>query len=95
VAFLTNIVVNQFRGKENHVIADNLSAHETKRVDAFLSEHSPLHMHFTSTHSSWRRRIASLLNLIFEAPELRCLCLESFRSDNDRPHIAILSTNRS
>jgi hypothetical protein len=27
VAFLTNFVINQPRGKEIHVIADNLSAH--------------------------------------------------------------------
>jgi hypothetical protein len=31
VAFLTDIVVNQRKGKEIHVIADNLSAHKTKR----------------------------------------------------------------
>ena len=39
VAFLTDIVVNQPRGKEIHVIADNLSAHKTKRVDDFLAAH--------------------------------------------------------
>src|ERR1700693_3977903 len=39
VAFLTDIVVNQPRGKEIHVIADNLSAHKTKRVDEFLAAH--------------------------------------------------------
>ena len=37
VAFLTDIVVNQPKGKEIHVIADNLSAHKTQRVDAFLA----------------------------------------------------------
>ena len=31
VAFLTDIVANQPRGKEIHVIADNLSAHKTQR----------------------------------------------------------------
>ena len=34
VAFLTDIVANQPKGKEIHVIADNLSAHKTKQVDA-------------------------------------------------------------
>ena len=29
VAFLTDIVINQPRGKEIHVIADNLSAHKS------------------------------------------------------------------
>src|SRR6059036_1502203 len=36
VAFLADIVVNQPRGKEIHVIADNLSAHKTGQVDDFL-----------------------------------------------------------
>jgi transposase len=31
VAFLTDIVINQPRGKEIHVIADNLSAHKSQR----------------------------------------------------------------
>src|SRR3984893_1789278 len=37
VAFLTDIVVNQPKRKQIHVIADNLSAHKTKRVDEFLA----------------------------------------------------------
>ena len=53
VAFLTDIVVNQHRGKEIHVIVDNLSAHKTKQVDAFLAGHPKVHMHFTPTYSSW------------------------------------------
>src|SRR6187397_1521479 len=57
VAFLTDIVVNQPKGKEIHVIADNLSAHKTKRVDEFLSEHRNVHMHFTPTYSSWLNQV--------------------------------------
>jgi transposase len=53
VPFLTDIVTNRPRGKEIHVIADNLSAHKTKQVEAFLTEHPQLHMHFTPTYSSW------------------------------------------
>src|ERR1700694_4784475 len=53
VAFLTDIVVNQPRGKEIHVIADNLSAHKTKRVDEFLVAHRNVHLHFTPPYSSW------------------------------------------
>ena len=49
VAFLTDIVANQPKGKEIHVIADNLSAHKTKLVDQFLATHSNVHMHFTPT----------------------------------------------
>src|SRR5437868_813856 len=57
VAFLADIVANQPRGKEIHVIADNLSAHKTKQVDAFLAEHPTVRMHFTPTYSSWLNQV--------------------------------------
>src|SRR5512136_2007751 len=57
VAFLNDIVVNQPKGKEIHVIADNLSAHKTKRVAQFLAEHPKVHMHFTPTYSSWLNQV--------------------------------------
>lgn len=57
VAFLNDIVANQPRGKEIHVIADNLSAHKTSRVDEFLKSHPNVHMHFTPTYSSWLNQV--------------------------------------
>lgn len=57
VAFLTDIVVNQPRGKEIHVIADNLSAHKTGQVKAFLEAHPKVHLHFTPTYSSWLNQV--------------------------------------
>lgn len=57
VAFLSDLVANQPRGKEIHVIADNLSAHKTKAVAAFLDEHPKVHMHFTPTYSSWLNQV--------------------------------------
>ena len=57
VAFLTDIVANQRKAKEIHVIADNLSAHKTKRVDEFLAQHSNVHLHFTPTYSSWLNQV--------------------------------------
>ena len=57
VAFLTDIVANQPRGKEIHVIADNLSAHKTKAVAAFLADHPKVQMHFTPTYSSWLNQV--------------------------------------
>ena len=57
VAFLNDIVVNQPRGKEIHVIADNLSAHKTKQVGQFLIEHPKVHLHFTPTYSSWLNQV--------------------------------------
>jgi transposase len=57
VAFLADIVVNQPRGKEIHVIADNLSTHKTPQVVQFLSEHPKVHLHFTPTYSSWLNQV--------------------------------------
>jgi transposase len=57
VAFLTDLVVNQPRGKEIHVIADNLSAHKTDAVTEFLAAHPKVHMHFTPTYSSWLNQV--------------------------------------
>src|SRR6218665_372696 len=57
VSFLADIVAHQPRGKEIHVIVDNLSAYKTKLVDAFLSEHPNLRMHFTPTYSSWLNQV--------------------------------------
>lgn len=57
VAFLNDIVANQPRGKEIHVIADNLSAHKTKQVAEFLVQHPKVHMHFTPTYSSWLNQV--------------------------------------
>jgi len=47
----------QPRGKEIHVIADNLSAHKTGQVDDFLDRHPKVHLHFTPTYSSWLNQI--------------------------------------
>jgi transposase len=52
VAFLTDIVAHRPKGKEIHVIADNLSVHKTRQVDTFLFEHPNVHLHFAPTCSS-------------------------------------------
>ena len=57
VAFLADIVVHQPRGKEIHVIADNLSAHKTSQVAEFLKFHPSVHLHFTPTYSSWLNQV--------------------------------------
>src|SRR6202790_1331523 len=57
VAFLTDIVINQPRGKEIHVIADNLSAHKSGAVRDFLTAHPKVHLHFTPTYSSWLNQV--------------------------------------
>jgi transposase len=57
VAFLTELVAGQPHGREIHVIADNLSAHKTERVERFLAEHPQVKMHFTPTYSSWLNQV--------------------------------------
>jgi transposase len=57
VAFLAEVVANQPRGKEIHLIADNLSAHKTKRVEQFLAAHPKVHIHYTPTYSSWLNQV--------------------------------------
>ena len=59
VAFLRDIVAHQPHqptGQEIYVIAD-LSAHKTKRVQEFLSEHPTVRLHFTQTYSSWLNQV--------------------------------------
>ena len=57
VAFLAAVVANQPRGKEIHLIADNLSAHKTQRVEQFLAAHPRVHLHYTPTYSSWLNQV--------------------------------------
>src|ERR1700691_4798909 len=64
VAFLSDIVANQPRGKEIHVIADNLSAHKSQPVKDFLEAHRKVHLHFTPTYSSWLNQVALWLSKI-------------------------------
>ncbi len=54
---LRQIVALQPRGREIHIIADNLSAHKTKRVARFLADHPKVHLHFTPTYSSWLNQV--------------------------------------
>ena len=57
VAFLADVVAHQPKGKEIHVICDNLSAHKTKRVEQFLLDHPNLRLHYTPTYSSWLNQV--------------------------------------
>jgi transposase len=64
VAFLSEIVAYQPKDREIHIIADNLSAHKTKRVAAFLAQHKNVKMHFTPTYSSWLNQVELWFNKI-------------------------------
>ena len=52
-----DVVATQPRRREIHVIADNLSTHKTKDVQAFLTDHPSVHLHFTPTYSSWLNQV--------------------------------------
>lgn len=79
VEFLTDIVATQRRGREIHVIVDNLAAHKTKGVQAFLDAHSRMHLHFTPTYASWLNQV----ELWFAKIERDLLARGSFTSIPD------------
>jgi transposase len=56
VDFLRDIVALHPR-REIHVIVDNLSAHKTKGVQAFLEAHPRVQLHFTPTYASWLNQV--------------------------------------
>jgi transposase len=57
VAFIASLVAEQPADREIHIIADNLSAHKTKRVADFLADHANVELHFTPTYSSWLNQV--------------------------------------
>lgn len=64
VSFLEEIVASQPADKEIHVIADNLSAHKTKLVAAFLEAHGNVQIHYTPTYSSWLNQVENWFSKI-------------------------------
>jgi transposase len=57
VRFLTRVVATQRRGREIHIILDNLATHKTQKVRTFLANHPTVHLHFTPTYSSWLNQV--------------------------------------
>ncbi len=57
VQFLTTVVATQPRRREIHIILDNLAAHKTKQVQAFLAAYPNVRLHFTPTYSSWLNQV--------------------------------------
>ena len=79
VAFLTDLVAHQPRGQEVHVILDNLSAHKTKLVEAFLHDHPMIRLHFTPTYSAWLNQV----ELWFAKVEREVIARGIFTSQQD------------
>ena len=55
--FLDQVVATAPKRKAIHFIADNLSAHKTKAVQAWLEAHPRVTMHYTPTYSSWLNQV--------------------------------------
>src|SRR5216684_502611 len=79
VAFLGQLAALQPKAREIHIIADNLSAHNTRRVAQFLADHPKLHLHFTPTYSSWLNQV----ELWFGRIEREVVARGVFTSVND------------
>ena len=54
---LDRLVATQPKRRAIHIIADNLSAHKTKAVAAWLTAHPYVTMHDTPTYNSWRNQV--------------------------------------
>ena len=57
VDFLAQIADSQPPKRQIHVIADNLSAHKTKKVFEFLAKNPTVRIHYTPTYSSWLNQV--------------------------------------
>lgn len=57
LAFLQQLVKKARWAKEIHIVLDNLSAHKTNLVQAFLEENPKVRFHFTPTYSSWLNQV--------------------------------------
>ncbi len=79
LAFLERVVATQPTRREIHLIADNLSAHKTKAVQAWLAAHPRVHLHYTPTYSSWLNQA----ELWFAKIERDCIARGIFTSTAD------------
>jgi transposase len=79
VQFLSTLVSTQPRGREIHLIADNLSTHKTRLVQTFLAAHPTVHLHFTPMYASWLNQV----ELWFSKIERDVIARGIFRSTRD------------
>ena len=57
ISFLHELLAQVAQSREVHIIADNLSAHKTKAVAAFLAANPRVTIHYTPTYSSWLNQV--------------------------------------
>ena len=76
--FLSSVIAGRSE-KQIHIILDNLSAHKTKTVQAWLKAHPGVHLHYTPTYSSWLNQVEIWFGMITS----QCIRRGSFRSVRD------------
>jgi transposase len=79
VEFLADLDRLTPAGMELHCIVDNLSAHFTRKVEAFLDERPRIFLHNTPTHASWLNQV----ELFFSILQRRLLRYGEFDSVDD------------
>ena len=79
VAFLDDLDRQTPTGMELHCIVDNLAAHFTAKVEAFLEERPHIFLHPTPTHASWLNQV----ELFFSILQRRLLRYGEFDSVDD------------
>jgi len=84
-----NRLVADYRGREIHVILDNLNTHKPKR-DRWLARHRNVHFHFTPTYASWLNQIetwfsilsrSALMGASFTSPQQLREAIDAFVQD--------------
>ena len=76
--FLSTVVEGRPE-KEIHIILDNLSAHKTETVQAWLKAHPAVHLHYTPTYSSWLNQVEIWFGMITS----QCIRRGTFTSVRD------------
>ena len=64
VAFLGDLVGQTPAGLDLHCIVDNLSAHSTAKVHAFLADNPHVQLHYTPTHASWLNQVELFFSIL-------------------------------
>ncbi len=76
--FLSTVVKGRSE-KQIHIILDNLSAHKTETVQAWLKAHPAVHLHYTLTYSSWLNQVEIWFGMITS----QCIRRGTFTSVRD------------
>ena len=79
LTFLDQVVARASKRLALHLIVDNLSAHKTKAVHAWVAAHPRVVLHYTPTYSSWLNQV----ELWFGKIELDCIARGIFTSTAD------------